>query len=92
MLEDFNFPFHGVLLNPLIKYSCGPLIKCDFCSTFDEASPFLVFPSSNTFTIESFHKNNIFIHLQLSNGMIDKEYPMKMHFFTFGSSFVFFVC
>ncbi len=45
MFEDFNFPFHGMLLNPLIKNSCGPLINCDSYSTFDETSPFLVSPS-----------------------------------------------
>jgi hypothetical protein len=41
MFEDFNFPFRGVLLDPLIEDSYGPLINCDSCSTFDETSPFL---------------------------------------------------
>jgi hypothetical protein len=45
MFEDLNIPFHGMLLDPLIEDSCGPLIIHDFCSTFDETSPFLAFPS-----------------------------------------------
>jgi hypothetical protein len=49
MFEDFNIPFHGVLLDPLIKYSCGPLINYDCYSTFDEISLFLTFPSSIIF-------------------------------------------
>jgi hypothetical protein len=52
MFEDLNLPFHGVLLDPLIEDSCGPLINCDSCSTFDETSPFLAFPSSATFNGE----------------------------------------
>jgi hypothetical protein len=32
-----------MLLDPLIENSCGPIINCDFCSTFHEASPFLAF-------------------------------------------------
>jgi len=50
MFEDLNLPFHGVLLDPLIENSCGPLINCDSCSTFDETSPFLTSPSSATFS------------------------------------------
>jgi hypothetical protein len=41
MFEDFNLPFHGMLLDPLIEDSCGPLINYDSCSTFDETSQFL---------------------------------------------------
>jgi hypothetical protein len=44
MFEDFNLLFHGMLLDPLIEESCGPLINCDYCSTFDEKSSFLAFP------------------------------------------------
>jgi hypothetical protein len=44
MFEDLNIPFHGMLLDPLIKDSCGPLINYDFCSTFDETSPFFTSP------------------------------------------------
>jgi hypothetical protein len=39
-----------VLLDPLIEDSCGPLINCDFCSTFDGTSPFLAYPSSVIFS------------------------------------------
>jgi len=52
MFEDLNLPFHGVLLDPLIEDSCGPLINCDSYSTFDETSPFLASPSSATFSGE----------------------------------------
>jgi hypothetical protein len=52
MFEDLNPPFHGVLLDPLIEDSCGPLINCDPFSTFDETSPFLAFPSSTIFNGE----------------------------------------
>ncbi len=45
MFEDLNLPFHGVLLDPLIEDSYGPLINYDSCSTFDETSPFLASPS-----------------------------------------------
>jgi len=44
MFEDLNIFFHGMLLDPLIEDSCGPLINCDSYSTFDEKSPFLAFP------------------------------------------------
>jgi hypothetical protein len=43
MFENFNLPFHGLLLDPLIEDSYGPLINYDYCSTFDETSPFLTF-------------------------------------------------
>ncbi len=49
MFEDFNLPFYGVLLDPLIEDFYGPLINCDSCSTFDETSPFIAFPSSTIF-------------------------------------------
>jgi len=52
MFEDLNILFHGVLLDPLIEDSCGPLINYDSCSTFDETSPFLASPSSVTFNGE----------------------------------------
>jgi hypothetical protein len=52
MFEDFNIPFHGVLLDPLIEDFCGPLINYDSCSTFDETSPFLASPCSATFNGE----------------------------------------
>jgi len=45
MFEYLNLPFHGVLLDPLIENSYGPLINCDSWSTFDETSTFLAFPS-----------------------------------------------
>jgi hypothetical protein len=45
MFEDLNLPFHGVLLDPLIEETCGPLINYDSCSTFDETSPFIASPS-----------------------------------------------
>jgi hypothetical protein len=44
MFEYLNLPFHGVLLEPLIKDSCGPLINYDSCFTFDETPPFLASP------------------------------------------------
>jgi hypothetical protein len=52
MFEDLNLPFHGVLLDPLIEYSCGPLINYDSYFTFDETSPFLAFPSFVIFSGE----------------------------------------
>jgi hypothetical protein len=52
MFENFNLPFHGMLLNPLIKDYCDPLINCDSYSTFDETSPFLAFPSYIIFICE----------------------------------------
>jgi hypothetical protein len=50
MFEDLNFPFHGMILDPLIEDSCGPLINYDSYSTFDGTSPFLTFPSSTIFS------------------------------------------
>jgi hypothetical protein len=52
MFEDLNLPFDGVLLDPLIEDSYGPLINCDSYSTFDETSPFLASPSSVIFSGE----------------------------------------
>jgi hypothetical protein len=52
MFEDLNIPFHGVLLDPLIEDSCGPLINRDYCSTFYETSPFLASPSYVIFSGE----------------------------------------
>jgi hypothetical protein len=52
MFQDLNLPFHGVLLDPVIEDSYGPLVNCDSCSTFDETSPFLASPSSATFNGE----------------------------------------
>jgi len=98
MFEDFNLPFHGVLLDPLIEDSYGPLINCDSCSTFDETSPFLAFPSSTTFSGE--HQLTILSNttsLLTCNFRVEglkhlypfcyNEYPMKIHFIAFGSSF-----
>ncbi len=45
MFVDLNILFHGMLLDPLIENSCDPLINYDYCSTFDETSPFLASPS-----------------------------------------------
>jgi hypothetical protein len=52
MFEDLNLPFHGVLLDPLIEDSCGPLINYDSCSKFDETPSFLASPSSVIFNGE----------------------------------------
>jgi hypothetical protein len=52
MFEDLNLPFHGVLLDPQIENSCGPLINSDSYSTFDETSPFLASPSFAIFSGE----------------------------------------
>ncbi len=75
MFEDLNLPFHRVLLDPLIEDSYDPLINYDYCSTFDETSPFLAFPSFATFIGEyqltiSSNTTSLF-HLQLSNGRIE---------------------
>jgi hypothetical protein len=75
MFEDLNIPFCGVLLDPLIEDSCGPLINCDSCSTFDETLPFL---TSCNFQVEGLK------HLYF---FCSKEYLMKIHFSTFGFSF-----
>jgi hypothetical protein len=48
-LKILIFFFHGVLLDPIIENSCGPLINCNFCSTFDETTPFITSPSSTIF-------------------------------------------
>ncbi len=98
MFEDFNLPFHGLLLDPLIEDSHGPLINCDSCSTFDETSSFIVFPSSAIFsgeyqlTISSNTTSLLTYNFQVEGlkhlyHFCSKEYPMKIHFSTFGFSF-----
>jgi hypothetical protein len=101
MFEDLNLPFHGVLLDPLIKDSCGPLINCDSYSTLDETSPFIASPSFAIFSGEyqltiSSNTTTLFTcnfqveglkHLYL---FWSKEYLMKIHFSVFGFSFDFF--
>ncbi len=97
MFENLNFLCRGVLLDPLIEDSCGPLINCDFYSTFDETSPFLAFPffvifngeyqltiSSNTSLLTCNFRVEGLEHLYL---FCSKEYSMKIHLSTFGSSF-----
>ncbi len=91
MFDDFNLPFHGVLLDPLIKDSCGPLIKCDSYSTFDGTSPFLASPSSAIFsggyqlTISSNTTSLLTCNFRVEGlkhlyPFCSKEYPTKMHF------------
>ncbi len=98
MFEDFNLPFHGVLLDPLIEDSCGPLINCDYCSTFDETSLFIASPSFAIFsgeyqlTISSNTTSLLTCKFQVGGlknlyPFYSKEYPMKIHFSAFGSSF-----
>ncbi len=98
MFEDLNLPFHGMLLDPLIEDFCGPLINYDFYSTFDETSPFLASPSSTTFSGEyqltiSSNTTSLLTYNFRMEGLkhlyifCSKEYPMKIHFSTFGSSF-----
>ncbi len=98
MFEDFNIPFHGVLLDPLIKNSYGPLINCDSYSTFDETSPFLASPSSAIFSGKyqltiSLNTTFLLIYNFQMEGLkhlypfYSKECPMKIHFSAFGSSF-----
>ncbi len=98
MFEDLNLPFHGMLLDPLIEDSYGPLINCDSCSTFDETSPFLASPSFAIFsgeyqlTISSNTTSLVTCNLQLEGlkhlyPFCSKEYPMKIHFSAFGSNF-----
>jgi hypothetical protein len=103
MSEDLNFLFHGVLLDPLIENSCGPLINYDYCFTFDETSPFLASPSLVIFSGEyqltiSSNTTSLLTYNFRVGGLkhlypfCSKEYPMKIHFSTFGSSFdVFFI-
>jgi len=98
MFEDLNLHFHGVLLDPLIEDSCGPLINCDSRSTFDETTPFLGFLSFATFSREyqlTISSNTT--SLLTCNFRVEGlkhlyhfsfyEYPMKIHFLAFGSSF-----
>jgi len=98
MFEDLNLPFHGVLLNPLIEDYCGPLINCDSYSTFDGTSPFLAYPSSAIFngryqlTISSNTTSLLTCNFRMEGlehlyPFCSKEYPMKMQFLAFGSSF-----
>ncbi len=98
MFQDLNIYFHGVLLDPLIEDSCGPLINCDSCSTFDGTSPFLASPSSTIFsggyqlTISSNTTSLLTCNFQMEGlkhlyPFCSKEYPMKIHLLTFGSSF-----
>ncbi len=98
MFEDLNLPFHGMLLDPLIENSCGPLINCDSYSTFDETSPFLASPSFATFsgeyqlTISSNITSLLTCNFQVEGlkhlyPLCFKEYLMKIHFSAFGSSF-----
>ncbi len=97
MFKDFNLPFHGVLLDPLIEDSYGPLIN-RFLFHFDETSPFLASPSSATFSGEyqliiSSNTKSLLIYNFRVEGLKHlyhfcfEEYPMKIHFSAFGSSF-----
>ncbi len=93
MFEDFNLPFHGVLLEPLIENSCGPLINYDYCSTFDEASPFLASPSYVIFISEYLNTTSLLTcnsqmeRLKHLYPFCFKDYLMKIHFLAFGFSF-----
>ncbi len=98
MFEDLNLPFRGVLLDPLIEDSCGPLINYDSCSTFDGTLPLLAYPSSIIFnggyqlaissnTTSLFTCNFRVEGLKHLYPFCYKEYPMKIKFSTFGSSF-----
>ncbi len=98
MFEDLNILFHGVLLDPLIEDSCGSLINCDSYSTFDETSQFLASPSSSTLsgeyqlTISSNTTSLLTCNFRMEGlkhlyPFYSKEYPMKIHFSTFGFSF-----
>ncbi len=98
MFEDLNFPFHGVLLDPLIEDSCGPLINCDSYSTFDGTSPFVASPSFAIFsgghqltissnTISLLTCNFRVEELKHQYPFCFKKYPMKIHLSAFGSSF-----
>ncbi len=98
MFEDLYLLFHGVLLDPLIEDSYGPLINCDSCSTFDETSPFLTSSSFGIFngefqlTVLS-NTTSLLIYNFRVEGLkhiypfCSKEYPMNIHFSTFGSNF-----
>jgi len=98
MFEDLNLLFHGVLLDPLIEDSCGPLINCDSCSTFDETSTILASPSFATFSGEyyltiSSNTTSLFTcnfrmeELKHVYPFFSKEHPMKIHFLAFESNF-----
>jgi hypothetical protein len=84
-----------VLLDPLIEDSCGSLIDCDFCSTFDETSPFLASLSFDIYSGEyqltiSSNITSLLIYNFRVEGLkhlypfSSKEYPMKIHFSTLG--------
>jgi hypothetical protein len=101
MFENFNIPFHGMLLDPVIEDSCGPLINYDSSSTFDETTPFLSSPSYVIFSGEyqlPISSNTTFLltcnfrveELKHLYPFCSKEYPMKIHYSAFGSSFDFF--
>ncbi len=98
MFEYLNLPFHGMLLDPLIEHSYGPLINCDAYFTFDETSPFLTSPSFVIFsgeyqrTISSNTTSLLTCNFQVEGlkhlyPFCSKKYLMKVHFSIFGSSF-----
>ncbi len=98
MFKDLNLCFHGVLLDPLVEDSCGPLINCDFYSTFDETSPFLASPSFAIFSGEyqliiSSNTTSLLTYNFRVEGLkhlypfCSKKYPMKIHFLAFGFNF-----
>ncbi len=98
MFEYLNLPFHGMLLNPLIEDSCGPLINYDSCSTFDETSPFLaslsfvIFSGEYQLTISSNTTSLLTCNFRVEGlkhlyPFCFKDYLMKIHFSTFGSNF-----
>ncbi len=68
-LKILIFPFHGILLDPLIEDFCGPLINCDSCSTFDGTSPFLASPSSGILRVG--YQLTISTHLQIPSGRVE---------------------
>ncbi len=96
--EYLNFPFHGVLLDPLTEDSCGPLINYDSCSKFDETSPFLTSPSFVIFSGEYqlvISSNTTFLltcnfrmeGLKHIYPFYSKEYLMNIHLSAFGFIF-----
>ncbi len=100
MLKNLNLPLHGILLDSPLEKSYDPLINCDSYFTFDDTSPFLAFSSFATFINEyqltiSLKTTSLFTYNFQMEGLKHmypicfKEYPMKMHFSTFESSFGF---
>ncbi len=100
MFENLNIPLHGVLLDSLMEKSYDPFINYDSYSTFDDTSPFLAFSFFATFINEyqltiSLKTTSLLTYNFQMEGLKQmypicfKEYPMKMHFSTFESSFVF---